>query len=66
MTHFEQLTKNEAALADWLQERMYICSEIPCRECIAYEECWHQGNNTDYTNAGLWYGWLKGRIKEDA
>ena len=59
MTNFEQITKNEATLTNWLQEKMYFCTEMPCDECIANKECWHQGNDTEYSNAELWFGWLK-------
>lgn len=58
-TNFEQITKDEATLTDWLQEKMCFCTEISCDECIAYKECWHQGNDTDYSNADLWNAWLK-------
>ena len=64
MTNFEQITKNEATLTNWLQEKMYFCTEMPCDECIANKECWHQGNGTDYSNADLWYAWLKQPHKE--
>lgn len=59
LTNFENITKDEATLTDWLQEKMCFCTEISCDECIANKECWHQGNDTDYSNADLWNAWLK-------
>lgn len=58
MTNFEKITRTPETLTDWLQEKMYFCSEVSCSECIANEECWHQGNDTDYSNADLWFEWL--------
>ena len=59
MTNFERITKNEGTLTSWLDEKLCFCTEISCGECVANKECWHQGNDTDYSNAELWYEWLK-------
>ena len=63
-TNFDKITKNEATLTDWLQEKMCFCTEMPCSECIANKECWHQGNDTEYSNAELWFAWLKEKHNE--
>ena len=59
-TNFQIITKNEAALTIWLNEKLHFCSVIPCDECVAKDECYsHESNDTeDYTNEDLWYAWL--------
>ena len=61
MTNFEKITKNAGTLTTWLSEKLYFCSVISCEECVAKQECYsHESNDTeDYTNADLWYAWLK-------
>lgn len=61
ITNFEKITKNEGTLTTWLSEKLYFCSAVSCEECVAKQECYsHESNDTeDYTNADLWYAWLK-------
>lgn len=59
-TNFDRITKSPEALTSWLDEHVgAFCSEISCDECVANKECWHQGNDTDYSNGELWYAWLQ-------
>ena len=64
-TNFENITESPEKLTSWLDEKMCFCTEISCHECIAYKECWHQGNDTDYSNAELWLEWLKRKCNHE-